>query len=134
MNATKKTLAELANDVQIEVRPGEAKLAYDKRDEWQKNSNDYRLTLKYQGRRMSLDFWQGMGIKTAPDAKGVLDCLLSDASCSLDSFEDFCSNCGYDSDSRKAYRLYTACVKSTARLQKLLGADYDAFFEAQRGE
>lgn len=101
-------------------------------DTWQQQANSYRVTLKYQGRRYSLDYWQGTGIKTEPTAEGVMDCLLSDVSCSQDGFEDFCGNCGYDANSSKTERLYNACLRSADRLKKLLGDDFKTFLEAER--
>lgn len=125
------SLKALCGKVGIIVRGGSS-TPYKKMDDWQKNSNSYRVTLIYQGRRFTLDYWQGIGIKDEPTAEGVMGCLLSDASCFQDSFEDFCCNCGYDQDSRKAERIYNKCVKQTEKLKKLLGSDYDRFFVAER--
>lgn len=127
-----QTLKELAAGVQIKAEQGAARLAWDKRDEWQQNANDWRITLSYKGRRHSFDFWQGVGIKNAPDAAGVLECLLSDAQSAGDGFDEFCANMGYDSDSRKAERIYKACEKTHERLSVLFGEDYQKFIDAER--
>lgn len=131
MNTT-KTLKELSENVRIINQQGEARLDWSKRDDWQQQANDWRITLVYQGRRFSLDFWQGTGIKEEPTAEGVLDCLLSDAQAGNESFEGWCSNFGYDTDSRKAEKTYKACIKTAKRLRKLLGSDYETFAEAER--
>jgi hypothetical protein len=127
-----QTLKDLAKNVTIKSEQGAARLEWDKRDDWQRKANDWRVTLTYKGRRYSFDFWQGTGIKTAPDAAGVLECLLSDAQSAGDSFEEFCSNMGYNTDSRKAEQIYKACERTHARLSKLFGADYQSFIEAER--
>lgn len=46
-----------------------------------------------------------------PDLKDVEFALVSDAECyeSSSDFEDFCVNLGYDSNSRKAEKIYNAC-------------------------
>lgn len=127
-----RTLSALAETVRLIVKPGEAKLSWDKRDEWQQNANDYRLTLVYRGRRYSFDFWQGVGITTEPDAAGVLDCLLSDGAAYDMTFDEWCGEYGYDMDSRKALKTWKACRRTGCRLRKLLGADYETFASADR--
>lgn len=71
---------------------------------------------------------------TAPDLANVLDCLRSDAS-SIDdarSFEDWASNFGYDTDSRKAEKTYRACQDSAQALRHLLGRKaYDELMECE---
>ena len=123
------------NRVKIAVRYG-ARRAWEKQSAWQKNANGYRVCLKYQGRRMFLDFWQGTGISGEPTAAGVLECLLSDASGEGMTFGEWCGEwCGeygYDTDSREAYRTYKQVQRQTAKLRELLGADYETFLSADR--
>jgi hypothetical protein len=60
-----------------------------------------------------------------PTAADILDCLASDCS-GIDNargFEDWASDYGYDTDSRKALATYEQCVKQAAELQRLLGRD-----------
>lgn len=128
---TSGKLAHIAKDVKIKVVGG-ATLDWSKQDKWQQNANGYRVTLSYQGRRMSLDFWQGTGIKNKPTATGVLECILSNAQASEEHFEEFCASYGYDQDSRKAEKIWRFCIKTKERLKKLLGADYNRFMIAER--
>lgn len=124
-------LSELAKTVSIKCKRG-ASVPWHKRDEWQQKSTDWRVTLAYQGRRMTLDFWMGSGHNgTAPDACDVINSLVSDASLADNDFEDFCSECGYDTDSRKAMALYNATVKEAERTRRLLGDDFEKFLEAE---
>jgi hypothetical protein len=59
----------------------------------------------------------------------VLDCLASDA-CSTDnasSFEDWCRDIGYDTDSWRAHRTFKIIEAQAAKLKRFLGDDlYEA--------
>ena len=62
-----------------------------------------------------------------PSAADVLDCLASDSN-TIDNarnFEDFCSDLGYDSDSRKAEKIYKACRHAAKRLRNFIGDQYE---------
>lgn len=124
------TLKSLARKVRIETKWG-ASLDWDKQDEWQQNSNGWRCTLKYQGRRYTFDFWQGVAISEDPTAEGCLECLLSDANVEAD-FHDFCREFGYDTDSRKAEATFKACLKVGKEMRRLLGDDFETFLYAER--
>lgn len=126
-----ETLKALARKVRIESTHG-AKLDYDKQDDWQRSANGYRCTLRYKGRRYSFDFWQGVAHTEDPTAENCLDCLLSDAQGGDQAFEDFCGDFGYDTDSRKAERLWRACQKTAREMRRLLGEDYELFLYADR--
>jgi hypothetical protein len=124
-------LSDLCKNVSVMVRDG-ANLSWEKQDDWQKKANGYRIRLRYKGKQMSIDFWQGTGITHEPEAAGVLECLLSDATCGDESFEDFCSDMGYDEDSRRAERVYRHCKKINKSLKALLGDDYETFLYSDR--
>lgn len=95
------------------------------------NMDNWRCVLHYEGRRMIIYYSKGVGHNGAePTVYEVLSCLASDASACGMSFEEFCSECGYDSDSRKAERTYKACQRQGAALRRLLGANYDAVTQA----
>lgn len=82
----------------------------------------WRCTITCAGRRMVLTFSQGSGHHgNAPDLADILNCCASDSSALDETFDDWCSNLGYSTDSRKAHRIFRACVNQTTRLQKLLG-------------
>ncbi len=68
--------------------------------------------------RMSLN---GYGEGTS--AAGVLSCLLGDALASEQTFEDWASDFGYDSDSRKAESIYRACDEIGKKLRSVFGHD-----------
>lgn len=129
---TTKSLKQLAQNVRLTSEYGAAKLPYEKRDEWQKSAHDYRCTLRYQGRQYSFDYWMGQAHKDEPSVEMVLDSLLSDASAGDQDFEEFCSEFGYDEDSREAERTWKACQKSGEGVKRLLGDDYETFLYADR--
>ena len=128
---TQQKLSELAKKLTIASTFGAA-LPYELQDKWQQEANGYRCTLKYQGRRYFFDYWMGQAHTDEPTVDGVLDCLLSDAQGGEQSFEDFCSEFGYDTDSRKAENIWKACTITTKRMKHLLGADYETFLASDR--
>lgn len=84
----------------------------------------WRVTISRNGKRMQVPFTQGSAYKgKPPTAETVLESLVSDASCAQEDFEDFCSNFGYDVDSREAYKTWKACQSINERLPKILTAD-----------
>ena len=59
----------------------------------------------------------------APELSSVLDCLAHDASTIeyCRHFEDWCSELGYDPDSRKAESIYRVCCAASRDLERFLG-------------
>lgn len=55
-----------------------------------------------------------------PRVKDILWSLYMDASGAQESFEDWCSNYGYDTDSRRALNMYFACQESGHKLRKIM--------------
>jgi hypothetical protein len=89
----------------------------------------WKVTLKFSRRRMTVPFSMGSGHNgAAPELASVLDCLASDSAGYVNarSFEDWCSEYGYDTDSRKAERTFNACKRQAERLREFLG---DALYE-----
>ena len=84
----------------------------------------WKVVIRRPGHTLTTYFSMGYGHSgKAPKAKDVLDCLASDASGTENSFEDWCSEYGYESDSRKAERIYKACEHSAKRLKAFLGEE-----------
>lgn len=54
----------------------------------------------------------------------VIGCMISDARCADgNTFEDFCSEFGYDTDSRKALEIYLACQDVVHALRRLFTSE-----------
>src|SRR6478752_235815 len=67
-------------------------------ENFSRGSHAWKVTLRYRGRQMTVPFYTGSmcGEATAAD---VLHCLISDASSVDNTFEEWCADFGYDSDS-----------------------------------
>lgn len=121
-------------------------------EEWQrKHSVGMRLTLSYQGRNYSFDYWLGTGhfdrdyTRGSPVYRlkngcisdgGVLSAgslvhhLLFDYESSDYDFEEFCGTFGYVTDSRRAMSTYKAVQEQARQMRRLLGEDLPAFLSA----
>lgn len=67
---------------------------------------------------MTTPFRVGMGIDpTEVTAADVVCSVASDARYGRDGFEDFCSELGYDTDSRKAYATWEQCRAMVGRFE-----------------
>ncbi len=96
-----------------------------------RDMDHWRCIIRAGRSRMSLVFSKGSGHHgKAPELAEVLDCLASDsytlplpemAGSENEAFAEFCSEFGYDTDSRKALKTYRACLSQARRLRNLLG-------------
>jgi hypothetical protein len=89
-----------------------------------KTMDHWKCVLRCGKRKMTLTFSKGSGHNGAePATDEILNCLASDASgvVNAQSFEDWCSEYGYDTDSHKAEKIYKACIRQSAALLNLLG-------------
>ena len=90
---------------------------------------NFECAIEFEGRGyhepLTVYFSQGYAHKKPPTLADVLDCLASDASGvdNAQSFEDWASEYGYDTDSRKAEKTYNICVQQAQELKALLGQD-----------
>lgn len=92
----------------------------------------YSITLKNARHSYTFDFWGSindaemveLAEKTReavkPSAYSILACLKDSAG---DSFEDFCANYGYDTDSRTAERTRHAVLEQERNVRKLFTHD-----------
>lgn len=78
----------------------------------------WRLTLTYQGRRSTFDFWNNMENKT-PDKLETLDMLISDALSGLMDIDEFAREFGYDKPS-EVIRVHKGCRATYDKLTRLL--------------
>ncbi len=74
-------------------------------------------------KELRVPFFQGMAWTTMPTAAEVLNVLALDASGADLSFEEWCSEFGLDTDSRKAERTFKAVQRQTTKLRGFLSAD-----------
>lgn len=58
------------------------------------------------------------GREVAPDALSIVHSFWMDASGADETFDDWCLNLGYDTDSRKALETYLACQSTSVALRQ----------------
>jgi len=92
-------------------------------DDMPKGSAHWRVTLRFGRSRMSFHYSQGPAVVEEPEVADLLDCCAMDAACyeNARNFEDFCAELGYDTDSRRAERVYKVCGRQAASLKRMLG-------------
>lgn len=85
----------------------------------------YRMGIGHRKPRKGRWATQEMMPVATPELADVLDSLIVDASCydNARSFEDFCGDLGYDTDSRKALAMYEACRTTADWLTSLVGGE-----------
>lgn len=105
-------------------------------DDWSRAASHYRVTLRMGRKRLTVPFSMGPAHTNEPSTADVLDCLASDAAGIADGgdFESWCSDYGFDPDSRKAEHTYNAIKRQSAALERFLGGvDYDTLlFRTER--
>lgn len=67
------------------------------------------------GASYTFKFWQGSGCKDDPTPYDVLACLSWDSS----TFENFCDEFGYDTDSRSAHKTWVSVCGQARALKRL---------------
>lgn len=102
----------------LKFDPGKSK-PYEGSD-FPKGFLEWECTLSNDRSTMVIPF-RMHGDRGAPDIETVLDCLRSDVSGADQSFEDWCSDLGMDTDSRKALQSYEACRQERTEIEHLVG-------------
>lgn len=93
-----------------------------------KRPSVYMLKLRHEhgGFMVVPQFSQGWSVLDPPEFWEVLYCLLSDISGIEDeTFESWCGNFDYDTDSRQAEKSFNQCRDTLPRVRRLLGKDFD---------
>ncbi len=118
----------------------EIKASYkgNKKAEWsQDNFNNHMITVTNleTKEKIRFEFWASIAhpmLKTEHDILNAFYCFVSDAISGNYSFDEFCSEFGYDTDSRQAEKIYRKCIKQYDRLSKIFDGDiYDFANELQ---
>jgi len=104
-----------------------------------KKIDDKLVTMSYQQLHAAIDkvrygetLLGFMGYKPIPPSMDeVLFCLQSDVRCYLESptWKDFCSELGYNEDSRKEYKIYESCRETFQELNRLFFHYFDEFMK-----
>ena len=100
----------------------------DNKDGWECFKWD--VGIHYGRNVMEIPYYMGLGLAgIEPSLEDVMTSLSLDSLSTNMSFDDFCSEFGYDNDSIKALKLYEQCKEDDVRLRKLFGEDYDEIME-----
>lgn len=85
--------------------------------EWAKQQ--WNVTLRHGRRRMSFPYYGG-GMASDPTADDVVECIALDDYATGSTFQEWCDEFGYDSDSRRAEALYRSAAKLGARWRRFI--------------
>lgn len=106
------------------------------RDNWQCDA--WRCSLSHNGKAETFEFFTGLGLRKKykpglylasqypkgspqkPRAASLLHSIMLDARLASESFEDFCANVGYSTDSRKALAIYLQCQEQGRKLRSII--------------
>lgn len=93
--------------------------------EWMAQASHYLCTFSVKGQdgTLAVPFSMGPAHTSEPSMDDVLDAIASDASGyeNASGFEDWASEYGYDTDSRKAERTYRAVRSQSERFMRFVG-------------
>ena len=105
-------------------------------DGWDASASHWRCKLLRNQLDMNTEYSMGSAHKNAPLLVDVLDCIAMDSAGieNARGFEDWCGEYGYDTDSRKAERIYNACLSQYEQLTYWLGSELaqELMFETER--
>lgn len=95
------------------------------RDKWDCDAWICRFSI-VPGKSASFEYFTGLGHRkndkpVRPCASDVLYSLVMDSSAENESFEYWCSNYGFDTDSRKALDTYLQCQSNGKKIRTILG-------------
>jgi len=136
---TQKTLSAFIAEHEITIECHRAQSNPHMPDKPDHVMDHWEVILKTPLDRMIVSFSMGLGLRkngrpVPPDVETVLDTLAGDAAGieNTPSFEDWCAEYGYDTDSRSAERTFNACEKQAEELKQFIN-DPDAFQELLYG-
>ncbi len=84
------------------------------------HTNAYRVTVKYDGKRTSLYFYCGYGVKSGPSVADVVYALARDYDYTAYSMEEFGGEFGWNFETRETYR---AVKRNGAKFKRLFSSD-----------
>lgn len=94
-----------------------------KDNDW--DCNHYKCTIRFENRQYTFDYYMGLRISGEPTLDSVMESLLMDCNVDQYSFDEFCGEFGYDTDSRKAEASYKACLKLAKNVKRVFGDNID---------
>ena len=99
------------------------------------NHHNVTVTNTETENEIEFDFWASIAkpeLESEYDILNAFYCFISDAISGTYTFEEFCSEFGYDEDSRRAEKIWKECKKSYGKLISIFDGDiYDLVNELQ---
>jgi hypothetical protein len=90
----------------------------DSAPDWAHDKRHFRVRVRYQGRSMSVWYYQGLGNAREPRAVDVIECLVSDSMSEYDSLDDYISEFGIEIKSVADFRANERQFKQLTRQNK----------------
>lgn len=99
-----------------------------KKAKWGDNFNNHMITVTNTetGQKITFEFWASIAnpeLKTEYDILNAFYCFVSDAIAGSESFDNFCSEFGYNTNSRTAKKIHRKCKKQLEKLKKIYDDD-----------
>jgi len=111
--------------VKLQILGSERKSMWDE----QQSRTVFRVKLSRKGKSYTFEFGQSIAAGNEdPTMYDILTCLTK---YDPESFDNFCSEYGYDTDSRKAEKTYKAVCKEFEAVDRLFGDVIDELAEIQ---
>lgn len=101
----------------------------DKKASWSDNNfNNHMVKVvnTENGNRLTFEFWASIAsieLKTEYDIINAFYSFVSDAVAGSETFDNFCSELGYSTDSREAEKTWKKCQKQLIKLRKIFDGD-----------
>lgn len=89
----------------------------------------WKATLRGDKKSYTLVFSQGSAHTKEPSIYDILTCLRSDYIEPETSFENFCSDTGYETDSLRALKIFKAVRVQSEKVRKFIGPYLETFLQ-----
>ena len=86
--------------------------------DWGHDKRHFRVRVRYQGRTMTIWYYQGLGNAREPRPVDIIECLTSDLMSDYSSLDDFISETGLEIKSVADFRTYERQFKQLTRQNK----------------
>lgn len=95
---------------------------------WQSEFRKWDVRLTYKGRQIEVDYFMGIKRYDEPTAQDVIWSLIADDQTlqAGATFEDWCSELGYNIDSITDRATYDLCIENSKKIRFLYGTDFEA--------
>ncbi len=95
----------------------------DYKDEWKRTANKYKARITYNKKSMTTKFYTGRGWERNPELEDILGSILQDTIYLDYGFDDFANEMGYDTDSRKAKKIYKEIQEQSKKINRIFSKE-----------